>query len=116
MGEIMYSWKIDLHMHPTYLISLQSKKFFDLPQEHKMLAPHPPGGAHHRGYSPMGLEKVTQNVFDPALLHQARQLPDLKESFESGNPLDSAQPNIWPPDHVLPGFKAYVLPCFLQPT
>jgi isopenicillin N synthase-like dioxygenase len=35
-----------------------SKKFFALPLETKMLAPHPPGGSHHRGYSAVGVEKV----------------------------------------------------------
>lgn len=34
------------------------KKLFDLPQEEKMKAPHPASSIPHRGYSPMGLEKV----------------------------------------------------------
>lgn len=37
-----------------------TKKLFDLSHEEKMLAPHPPGPAHHRGYSYPGLEKVSQ--------------------------------------------------------
>lgn len=37
-----------------------TKKLFDLSHEEKMLAPHPPGPAHHRGYSYAGLEKVSQ--------------------------------------------------------
>lgn len=36
-----------------------SKKFYDLPTEEKMKAPHPPGWAVHRGYSWPGLEKVS---------------------------------------------------------
>ncbi|KAL7775522.1 hypothetical protein CFE70_009365 [Pyrenophora teres f. teres 0-1] len=80
-----------------------SKKFFDLPLSTKMLAPHPPGGHHHRGYSAPGVEKVSQHVFDADELSKLREnslttkTPDYKESFESGNPTDATQPNIWPP-------------------
>ena len=34
------------------------KRLFDLPYEDKMKAPHPPGNMPHRGYSPIGMEKV----------------------------------------------------------
>ncbi|KAE8857858.1 hypothetical protein PTNB73_09106 [Pyrenophora teres f. teres] len=60
-----------------------SKKFFDLPLSTKMLAPHPPGGHHHRGYSAPGVEKVSQHVFD------ADELSKLRE-------------------HVLPGFRTFL--------
>jgi isopenicillin N synthase-like dioxygenase len=83
----------------------QSKKFFDLPESTKQLAPHPPGGSHHRGYSGLGLEKVSQNVFDKEKLDALRAVPDVKESFESGNVDDEMQPNIWLPEEKLPGFK-----------
>ncbi|CAE7210905.1 hypothetical protein PTNB85_08703 [Pyrenophora teres f. teres] len=91
-----------------------SKKFFDLPLSTKMLAPHPPGGHHHRGYSAPGVEKVSQHVFDADELSKLREnslttkTPDYKESFESGNPTDATQPNIWPPEHVLPGFRTFL--------
>lgn len=39
-----------------------AKRLFDLPQEKKMLAPHPPGPYVHRGYSWPGLEKVSQYI------------------------------------------------------
>lgn len=39
-----------------------SKRLFDLPQDQKMLAPHPPGPSVHRGYSWPGLEKVSNHV------------------------------------------------------
>jgi isopenicillin N synthase-like dioxygenase len=84
----------------------QSKRFFDLPTEKKLLAPHPPGGAHHRGYSGLGVEKVSQDVFDAEALAALKTVPDVKESFESGNVVDELQPNIWPPEDVLPGFRA----------
>lgn len=34
------------------------KRLFDLPYEDKMKAPHPKASMPHRGYSPIGLEKV----------------------------------------------------------
>ncbi|KAJ7155226.1 thymine dioxygenase [Mycena filopes] len=83
-----------------------TKTFFDQPAEVKALAPHPPSGAHHRGYSAPGKEKVTQHQYDADAIAQARALaPDVKESFECGREDDAVQPNIWLPDGVLPGFK-----------
>lgn len=35
-----------------------TKKLFDLPEDDKMKAPHPPGPMPHRGYSAIGKEKV----------------------------------------------------------
>ncbi|KAF1949784.1 thymine dioxygenase [Byssothecium circinans] len=83
-----------------------SKKFFALPLQDKMKAPHPPGGAHHRGYSAPGSEKVSQHVYDEEEI--AKISEDYKESFESGNPLDPYQPNIWPPPTLLPGFQPFL--------
>lgn len=85
-----------------------SKRFFDLPTEVKMLAPHPPGGSHHRGYSGLGIEKVSQHVFDEDAISALREVPDVKESYETGNTTDKRQPNIWLPDDALPGFRAYM--------
>ncbi|KAF5339985.1 hypothetical protein D9611_012413 [Ephemerocybe angulata] len=83
-----------------------SKSFFDLPMDKKMLAPHPPEGGHHRGYSAPGRELVSQHVYDRDDLKALReQSKDYKESFESGRADDPIMPNIWPPDDVLPGFK-----------
>ena len=48
-----------------------------------MLAPHPPEGWWHRGYSGVGAEQVSQMVFDPEELAKIRQnAPDFKESYE----------------------------------
>ena len=58
-----------------------SKKLFDLDKEKKMLAPHPPGGAIHRGYSWPGLEKISQtygNEDDPDLVKKLRSVSDVK--------------------------------------
>ncbi|KAF1946378.1 Clavaminate synthase-like protein [Clathrospora elynae] len=93
-----------------------SEKFFALPLETKMLAPHPPGGSHHRGYSGMGLEKVSQHTYDAVELNKLRETPDYKESFESGHIHDNAQPNIWPPDSALPGFRSFMQAYFSECT
>ena len=63
-----------------------SKKLFDLSSEEKKLAPHPPGGAVHRGYSWPGLEKVTNlkgNAEDAHLAQEVRQVADVKVIFSS---------------------------------
>ncbi|KAI9860488.1 MAG: hypothetical protein M1813_006147 [Trichoglossum hirsutum] len=85
-----------------------SKKFFALPTETKLLAPHPPGGSHHRGYSGISQEKVSQNVFDADDIAVERAIPDFKESYESGNVNDEMQPNIWLPEETLPGFRGFM--------
>ncbi|KAJ2975763.1 hypothetical protein NQ176_g5339 [Zarea fungicola] len=59
-----------------------SRKFFNLPQDEKDKSPHPPEGWYHRGYSSIGREKVSQNVFDKDGLEYLRTIPDQKESFE----------------------------------
>ncbi|KAK0461812.1 Clavaminate synthase-like protein [Desarmillaria tabescens] len=90
-----------------------AKKFFALPMEIKMLAPHPPLGTHHRGYSPPGLEKIIQHEYDPDKIVQSRKkAPDAKENFESGKENDKVIPNIWLPDGILPGFKEACLDYF----
>ncbi|TFY83864.1 hypothetical protein EWM64_g140 [Hericium alpestre] len=83
-----------------------SRQFFGSPMETKKLAPHPPSGAHHRGYSAPGMEKVVHQVFDKDDLAANRaKAPDVKESFEVGREDSEDMPNIWLPEGVLPGFK-----------
>jgi len=90
-----------------------SKRFFSQPLETKQLAPHPPSGTHHRGYSAPGLEKVSQHVYDPSELSKHRaKAPDVKESFECGREEAEDMPNIWLPEGVLPGFKEACLDFF----
>ncbi|KNZ78934.1 UPF0676 protein, partial [Termitomyces sp. J132] len=90
-----------------------SKKFFSLSLDEKMLAPHPPSGTHHRGYSPLGMEKIVQNLDDAKGLAKNRAyLQDVKESFECGREEDEIMPNIWLPENVLPGFKKACLDFF----
>lgn len=87
--------------------TLQSKRFFTLPQEEKEKAPHPPEGWWHRGYSGLGREKVVQMVFDRENIGELRKVPDVKESFEMGREDDELTPNIWPPASTIPGFREF---------
>ncbi|KAF8516556.1 Clavaminate synthase-like protein [Hysterangium stoloniferum] len=88
-----------------------SKKFFSLPMEIKMLAPHPPSGTHHRGKLDLPrardfTKKVTQHGYDSEpLVRNRAEAPDVKESFECGREVSLEMPNIWLPEGVLPGFK-----------
>ncbi|KAF8920215.1 thymine dioxygenase [Mucidula mucida] len=80
-----------------------SKEFFSKPLEIKNLAPHPASGAHHRGFSTVGQEKISQNDHDG--VRNQKTLTSIKESFECGSEDNLGMPNIWLPDPVLPGFK-----------
>ncbi|KAF9246560.1 flavonol synthase/flavanone 3-hydroxylase [Melanogaster broomeanus] len=83
-----------------------SKAFFDLPPDVKKLAPHPKEGWKHRGYSAVGVEQVSQMVFDPSELAAIRKsAPDFKESFDIGREENARIDNIWLPDSHLPGFR-----------
>jgi hypothetical protein len=54
-----------------------------------------PERSHYRGYSGVGNEKVREHVC-------------MKETFDGGNPEDDAQPNVWPPEELLPGFRKFM--------
>ncbi|KAJ4421543.1 hypothetical protein N0V82_003681 [Gnomoniopsis sp. IMI 355080] len=103
------------HGVPTNLLDEAfswSKKLFDLPEDKKMLAPHPPGPDVHRGYSWPGLEKVSQYIHQDGLDsdeedQQLRQVQDCKESYEIGSETCASQPNQWLPEEVLPGFRSF---------
>jgi isopenicillin N synthase-like dioxygenase len=69
-----------------------TKKLYDLPQEEKMKAPHPPGWAHHRGYSWPGLEKVSAALSekdDEKLVEQLREVTDCKVWLSVARPVIS---------------------------
>ncbi|KAI4860837.1 Clavaminate synthase-like protein [Hypoxylon rubiginosum] len=89
-----------------------SERLFDLPEEKKMLAPHPPGHTVHRGYSWPGLEKVSQDIIkdgDEAKEVDNRKIADVKESYEIGSEESETQPNVWLPEDVLPGFREFTV-------
>ncbi|KAI3326756.1 thymine dioxygenase [Xylariaceae sp. AK1471] len=90
-----------------------SRRLFDLPAETKMLAPHPPGPNVHRGYSWPGLEKVSQVIYADGEEEELKQIEergvsDVKESYEIGSEDLVQQPNVWLPEDVLPGFRAFM--------
>jgi isopenicillin N synthase-like dioxygenase len=85
----------------------QSKRFFDLPPETKTLAPHPPEGWWHRGYSGLGREKIEYKPLDVTHPDEIPAAPDVKESFEMGREDNPVLPNIWLPESALPGFRAF---------
>ncbi|ORX36674.1 flavonol synthase/flavanone 3-hydroxylase [Kockovaella imperatae] len=86
-----------------------SRRFFALPYDIKMTAPHPPAGDHHRGYSGVGMEQVSQMVFDEDKLEAMRNGKggDFKESYDMGSETATHNPNIWLEDDYLPGLRAY---------
>lgn len=82
--DIGFVYIINHDVSPTRLAEAfaWSKKLFDLPQDKKMLAPHPSGYAVHRGYSWPGLEKVSNAMGDEEdaeeLKKELRQVSDMK--------------------------------------
>lgn len=84
-----------------------SKTFFELTDEEKKKCEHPPSGAHHRGWSSVGKEKVVQMVFDKKNVEELRKVPDVKESFECGNENNTKYYNIWPDEGDIAGFREF---------
>ncbi|KAF8147880.1 Clavaminate synthase-like protein [Crassisporium funariophilum] len=85
-----------------------SRKLFSQTPAVKQLAPHPSSGAHHRGYSAPGKEKVQHfkyDMTDPSAVRPSEIPRDIKESFEVGREDNEAMPNIWYPEGTLPGLK-----------
>ncbi|KAG6337205.1 hypothetical protein ID866_1877 [Astraeus odoratus] len=86
------------------------RKFFNLPLEIKQLAPHPKEGWKHRGYSGIGVEQISQMVFDEKEIASIRErMPDFKESFDLGRTDSPHLENIWLPEGQLPGFREAAL-------
>ncbi|KAI1608891.1 hypothetical protein EDD36DRAFT_454205 [Exophiala viscosa] len=94
-----------------------SAKFHELPDEVRnspeLLRPEPvPGATGYiaRGFSPLGREKISQDTFDDQSLKALRQVQDAKEFFDMGPEAGVPavrEPNRWPSEDVLPGFKEY---------
>ncbi|KAL9010872.1 MAG: hypothetical protein Q9173_004235 [Seirophora scorigena] len=87
-----------------------ARKLFDLPMDQKMLAPHPNGAVPHRGYSALGKEKAytKEDLQQGGHRRQAlRKIVDCKETYEVGSEDNEVQYNIWLPEAVLPGFRAF---------
>lgn len=81
---------------------VQSKRFFALPEIQKNEIQRPPDCSLNRGYVGVGCEKVRERIC-------------VKESFDMGNPDDGEdQPNLWPSEASLPGFRAFMESFFRQ--
>ncbi|KAL4067582.1 flavonol synthase/flavanone 3-hydroxylase [Scleroderma citrinum] len=90
-----------------------SRKFFTLPPAIKQLAPHPKEAWKHRGFSGIGVEQISHDVFDPDELALIRkQAPDFKESFDIGRADSPHVENVWLPEEQLPGFREAALSFF----
>ncbi|MBW0520581.1 hypothetical protein O181_060296 [Austropuccinia psidii MF-1] len=93
-----------------------SEKFFNLPLHIKRQALHPADASSHRGYSPVGAEKIPQSEssIDP---QKGLPPPDFKETFEIGKS-DKLPKNIWLSEVIenscgLKGFKEFFEEFFL---
>lgn len=86
-----------------------SKKFFEMTEEQKMKCPMPEDGAHERGYSPIGKEKVMESDLTEEQTKELRQVVDIKESFDVGDENHKTWCNFWPDEQDIPGFKEFAL-------
>lgn len=97
---------------------MQSKKFFSLPENVRtsleVLRPEPvpgdPTTIINRGYAPVGAEKLSQILGDENGLRKIRAVQDVKDFFEMGpesGPGATREPNRYPPEAAIPGFKEY---------
>ena len=73
----------------------QSKQFFALPESTKTSIQRPADQSLNRGYVGIGREKVRERIC-------------IKEGFDTGNPHDNEQPNKWPSEETLPGFRDFM--------
>ncbi|KAM0805218.1 thymine dioxygenase [Usnea florida] len=74
----------------------QSSKFFALSDSEKKSIQRPADRSLNRGYVGVGREKVRQRIC-------------IKEGFDTGNPHDDEeQPNQWPSEETLPGFRDFM--------
>ncbi|KAI6311862.1 hypothetical protein MCOR34_005859 [Pyricularia oryzae] len=88
----------------TPLCALASRRFFELPVDDKLKAPHPPTANPHRGYSAFGIENVSA-VSRYNKSSATPLLKDMKESYDIGSQRDPLYNNIWPPPGVCDAFQ-----------
>ncbi|CAF3496359.1 unnamed protein product [Fusarium graminearum] len=85
----------------------QTKRFFELPLETKMIAKHPPQANPNRGYSFVGQENVANiSGYEKGLGPQTTR--DIKETVDFGSATDELVDNIWVPEDKLPGFRKFM--------
>jgi isopenicillin N synthase-like dioxygenase len=80
--------------------------------------PQPGNGAKSyvaRGYTPVGLEKVSQNEYSDGNLKSLRQVEDVKELYDIGADRGAPslrEPNRFPAPAVIPGFEDFTIEFF----
>ncbi|KAI6285023.1 hypothetical protein MCOR07_007837 [Pyricularia oryzae] len=95
----------DLRQHGfARLVNHGSRRFFELPVDDKLKAPHPPTANPHRGYSAFGIENVSA-VSRYNKSSATPLLKDMKESYDIGSQRDPLYNNIWPPPGVCDAFQ-----------
>lgn len=79
-----------------------SEKFFQLPLEIKKEALHPYDGSYHRGFSPIGFEKIRplKNSGKIEAQDQISLASDHKETLDIGNSKNELLCNIWLPEET----------------
>lgn len=90
-------------------------KFFTLPRsvlfDPKLLRKKAEGDTYIiRGYSPIGMEKITQDVKSEEEVLKLRQVEDVRDMFDFGpdkGPGATREPNVWPAEEAIPGFKDF---------
>ncbi|KAL8660529.1 MAG: hypothetical protein Q9202_006452 [Teloschistes flavicans] len=82
-----------------------SYRFFCLSMHEKMKAAHPPAANPHRGYSMMGLEKISGITGFEKGKTESVEMVDIKETFDQGPNDDRQFPNIWPDECDIPSFR-----------
>ncbi|KAJ5266647.1 leucoanthocyanidin dioxygenase [Penicillium angulare] len=86
----------------------QTRRFFSLPLEDKMLAKHPPEANPNRGYSFVGQESVSGISGFEKGLPQGKFVRDIKETVDYGSATDNLVENQWVPEDKIPGYRSFM--------
>ncbi|KAL1599845.1 hypothetical protein SLS60_007650 [Paraconiothyrium brasiliense] len=88
-----------------------AKSLFDLSYEDKMKAPHPAAIVPHSGYSGVGKEHLGNQKSDIGGKFEAS---DYKETYDIRSEENKIDYNIWLPEEVFPGFRAFTTKFFWE--
>ncbi|KAJ4354347.1 uncharacterized protein N0V89_006082 [Didymosphaeria variabile] len=88
-----------------------TKSLFDLSYEDKMKAPHATAIVPHSGYSSVGKEHLGNQDSKNGAKFEAS---DYKESYDIRSEENKIDYNIWLPEEVLPGFRAFTTKFFWE--
>ncbi|KAF9890774.1 hypothetical protein FE257_005643 [Aspergillus nanangensis] len=101
--EKLFDWASSLSTFPALPpLNKYNVRFFNLPEEEKTAIAHKGGGSLQRGWSRVGSEKTQ-------LLHSGvEQTVGDSRNFDQGSPNETDWPTPWPPEHIIPGFRAFM--------